>query len=473
MKKDVSTEPPAGALSFSSRMAMTVGLICLSPMMLGNALSYYDRGGEMDHFYALFLFLLLVTAAMTVLLLRTQPALPASFLFTGVILLLAIYLRAACLNHVTGDYANFLTVWVSNLRENGGFAALGELQSDYNVPYLYLLALISYIPLDDLLLIKFVSITADLLMALTAVAVARELGVSPNKRLIILAGVLFAPTVWLNSAYWAQCDVLYTLFALLCFLCVLRGRPWLAVCMAGLAFAFKLQVIFFLPMLVVFMMTGRLKWRHLAAFPAVYLLVGAPALALGRSFLSLFTIYGTQVTQYSGWLNLNAPSAYSFLSLPEGYAVAPFFTAGLAAAALFLSCMLYWISQRRTPISDKTLLSLALVFCAAIPWCLPSMHERYFYMADVFAVIYAIIHPKRFYIAPMMIYASYAGYHAYLMGAYLPYSMWVPALMVVAVAVMVLRDLKEQLKQDETEVHERKEILIADRGYQEFKFSGT
>ncbi|MCL2747707.1 MAG: glycosyltransferase 87 family protein [Oscillospiraceae bacterium] len=441
---------PARPFPFSSRAALAIGLICLSPLLVGHALSYYEHGNDNDHFVAMVLFLLLTTTLMTILLLRDEPVEAGSFMLMGLILLLAVYLRAACLDRVTNDYDAFLSAWMNELREGGGFAALGKMtSSDYNVPYLYLLALLSYLPLDDLLLIKFVSIVADFILAWTAMALVKQWGLPERKSLFALGAVLFVPTVWLNSAYWAQCDVLYAVFALLCLLYVLRGRPWIAVAMAGIAFAFKLQAVFFLPMLIVFLMTRRLKVRHMLAFPAAYLLACSPALLLGRPVATLFTIYFDQTTRYSSYLNLNSPSAFALLDMNRAgeFSGAPFFTAGIVAAALTLILALYWLSHRIKYISNTILLTIALFFCIAIPWCLPSMHERYFYMADVFAVLYAIVHPKRFYIAPMVVYASYAGYHAYLFWQNLPFSMWAPALLLAVVAGFLIQDLRAQCKE--------------------------
>jgi len=126
--------------------------------------------------------------------------------------------------------------------------------------------------------------------------------------------------------------------------------------------------------------------------------------------------------------------------------------AGLVAAALFVCSVLYLLYIRGKPIPPLALLTLALAFCAMVPWCLPSMHDRYFYMADVFAVCYAVAHPRRFYVAPMMVFASYAGYHCFLFGEYLPLGglsgLWLPALMVAGVGGIALWDLRKQLAED-------------------------
>jgi len=139
----------------------------------------------------------------------------------------------------------------------------------------------------------------------------------------------------------------------------------------------------------------------------------------------------------------------------------PYFLLGLTAAVLSIGLLLFWLIRRgKKPVSDRTLLTLALVFCTLIPWLLPSMHERYFYMADVLAVCYAVANPKRFFVAPMMVYASYAGYNRYLhpwstagdswylFGGHPGRSLTLPSLLILGVAVIALWDLRKQLRED-------------------------
>ena len=59
---------------------------------------------------------------------------------------LALLLRALLLPHATLDYQDFLSKWVEHFRQNGGILALKDPVGNYNVPYLYLLALLSYLP---------------------------------------------------------------------------------------------------------------------------------------------------------------------------------------------------------------------------------------------------------------------------------------------------------------------------------------
>lgn len=428
---------PARLLFFAGFIAVFSGGVSLLTQSL-------THGGARDRLLMTLLLTALFAGAMFFVCARRPSLTLPALCMTAVVLMLALCLRAASLDHVTGDYADFLSRWVSTLREGGGFSSISSLQSDYNVPYLYILAIFSYLPFDDLYLIKFVSILADVLLAFAVTSLGRRLDLSENRRLLLLGAVLFTPTVWLNGAFWGQCDSVYALFVILSLLAAVDRRPVMTVAMAALAFSFKLQAVFFFPFLVVLFLWKRIKIRHLPVFPAVYLAVCVPALFVGRPFASLFTIYGRQVGQYSSHLNLNSPSVFAIVS--QDAPKEPFFAAGLFAAALFVLYLFYYSLQKAgTSVSGRTLVTLALVFCVGVPWLLPSMHDRYFYLADVLSVLYVMYVPRRWYVAAMTVYASYAGYHAYLMRQNLYLSMWMPALLMGAVIALLLMDFRRSV----------------------------
>ncbi len=74
---------------------------------------------------------------------------------------MAFVLRGFGMEHVTLDYTTFLSKWMEYFRENGGFAAISEQIGNYNLPYLYFLALFSYIDESDFYLIKLLSVFFD------------------------------------------------------------------------------------------------------------------------------------------------------------------------------------------------------------------------------------------------------------------------------------------------------------------------
>ena len=64
--------------------------------------------------------------------------------------------------------------------------------------------------------------------------------------------VLMLPSVFFNSAYWAQCDAIYAFFSVLSVLCVMKKRDLLAILCAAVAFQFKLQAVFLFPFLFIY-----------------------------------------------------------------------------------------------------------------------------------------------------------------------------------------------------------------------------
>ena len=73
---------------------------------------------------------------------------------------------------------------------------------------------------------------------------------------------------------------------------------------------------------------------------------------------------------------------------------------------------LAWARQDR--LNDQTVLALALLFAIGIPFLLPHMHDRYFYPADALSLVLAFGMPSLFLTAPLVEFASFLGYYAYL-----------------------------------------------------------
>ena len=158
-----------------------------------------------------------------------------SFVLAALLMTLALGLRAAVLDYKTLDYINFLSRWVEFFRQHGGFRALKYPIGNYNIPYLYFLALFSALPIDDLYLIKLLSILSDVLLAWGAMLLCSRFTKSRLRLLAVFYTILFLPTVFLNSAVWAQCDSIYVAPLLLGIYSALEDRPWLSVILACVA----------------------------------------------------------------------------------------------------------------------------------------------------------------------------------------------------------------------------------------------
>ena len=102
---------------------------------------------------------------------------------------------------------------------------------NYNAPYLYFLAAISYLPIPDLYLIKLFSILFDVVLAWGGFRLVRHFAPErPNRPLLCFCLLLLLPTVILNGAFWGQCDALYGALTLHALACALERRNRSSLC---------------------------------------------------------------------------------------------------------------------------------------------------------------------------------------------------------------------------------------------------
>ena len=343
----------------------------------------------------------------------------AFWILSAALLLVSLGARLAVFDYETLDYQNFLAHWCAFYREHGGFSALRYQIGNYNIPYLYFLSLFSYLPTRDLYLIKYLSTVFDLLLAWAVLRLVSRFAVSPGRRLGSFFTVLFLPTVYLNSAVWGQCDSIYVALLLFGIVFALEDKPRASMVMAALAFGFKLQAVFVLPIYAVLWIRGKFKAKHFLLFPLTYVILVLPAVLLGRPFLDTLTLYFSQTGSIGSGLNYNSPSVFAIFWRVENTS----FASGIAigAAFLFLINMLgvAWINRQK--LSEQSILALALLFAIGIPFLLPHMHERYFYAADILSLVMAFAFPLFSLAALLVQFASLLGYHAYLKMRYLLY----------------------------------------------------
>lgn len=348
---------------------------------------------------------------------------------------LAFILRLCLFEHITLDYEDFLSPWIDRMRAGGGLSALKDPIGNYNIPYLVYLGIISGLPIYDLYLIKLLSVLFDFILALYLMRLVSCFTDSKIKRYVCLAAALFLPTPVLNGALWGQCDSIYTAFAVMGLYYGIKRKPVLSMVCAALSFSFKLQAIFILPVYFLFMLSGRIRLRHLPIFPLTYFIAVSPAIIAGRPVLDTLTIYFSELSTVGSGLNYNSPSVYSlFRNFSD-----PELASGLGILAALSLCIIVFAAAviRRRGISDRTLLSAALVFAAGLPLLLPHMHDRYFFIADVLTLAFAAVFPAFIHTVPLTSFASLLGYHAYLKMRYLlPMRYGFTALLIVLASLL-------------------------------------
>ena len=360
----------------------------------------------------LFAFFLLMHAGV----LKSRRAVLVSVLLVAA----AFTVRGLCLDYMTLDYKDFLSKWVDFYRQNGGFKALHYPLGNYNIPYLYFLCLFSYSSINDLYLIKLLSIFFDVLLAYGAMMLLSKVRESIPARIACFFTVLFLPTVILNGSLWSQCDSIYVSLALLAIYFALDDRPILSVLCFTLSFGFKLQAVFLLPAMAVLWLKGKYKLWHFLLFPVFYVLLVLPAVALGKPFLETLTLYASQTGSIGDGLNYNSPSVYAFFQYdPNVTDLAATSRIGIIAAFVFMGVILVVCAIKRHELTNGVILAVSVLFAVGIPFLLPHMHDRYFFAADVLTVVMAYAYVKYSAAAPLTQFASLLGYHAYLKMRYL------------------------------------------------------
>jgi len=122
------------------------------------------------------------------------------------------------------------------------------------------------------------------------------------------------------------------------------------------------------------------------------------------------------------------------------------FWAGVLGAGA-IACLVALRMKKLPELIPSEVLSLALASALLIPYLLPRMHERYFYLADLFSVLYAFLRPSRWWMPVFIVCASLMSYMPFLSGQ-VSFLSWahvdlrVPALLLLIPILVVAGDLR-------------------------------
>ena len=294
-------------------------------------------------------------------------------------LLLALLTRILMLPFVSEDAGIYLLPWMQEYKIYGASALGGEF-SNYNFPYLFLMYAASLLPIEPLYAIKFISLLGDVVLALSMahlVRYYRPYGLEPLTAAVV---TLFLPTVALNAAMWGQCDSYYAAFLLLSLSYLLRNDARKAWLLWALALAFKLQSVFFLPVLALVSLRNRFNLLNPVLAAGLWVTLSLPPMLFGRSLGSTLGVYLRQ----TGEDRLVAGAANVYEWFP-GVTAAEGRIPALIACSLALMgiAFAYW----RAPDSTERRVLLAVCVLAVCPFLLPQMHDRYFFATEVLSLV--------------------------------------------------------------------------------------
>ncbi len=349
----------------------------------------------------------------------------------------------------SADYWGFLKDWMQQIREGGGYRSLGHQISNYTSPYMYIMCLLSYVSKNDLYALKIVSVIFDYAASIAVFLIVFQLSRDIRKSILGMAALLLSPTVILDSAYWCQCDIIYTTFILYALYCFFKDDSKWCLIFLGISFAFKLQALFIVPFLVMMWLKKRtIKLVHFIWLPVIYVISALPAWMMGRDFKELMLIYFNQ-SGYYPWGTLEYPNIYALLgeAMPDMRHAAEVSSAGVFMTIILLGGIAYYIYTKDINVTNELAVTLALFTVALIVYCLPHMHDRYGFLVDLLAVIYGVINVKRL---PVM-----CGYFVVSILTFMPYLIAVHivplqylALAMLGLLICVGYDLYGQIKRN-------------------------
>lgn len=337
----------------------------------------------------------------------------------GLIAALAIVMRYAITPIPSHDLYAFIFPWLKNFRENGNLAYLGAMQGDYPPLYMTLLAFISYLPsgelveayeysyfANDIYYVKTLSFIFDFVIAIGTYLIVTHL-YKENKglRLVSFALPLLLPTVITNSAFWGQCDAIYVGCVVMAVYFLIKDNPKWSSVFLGLAFAFKIQTIFIVPLFGFAWLRNKFPLRYFLLSFLTLFITFIPCYLAGASFISPFEKYGNLTTQYMD-PNLNSGSMYTFIQdICSGKSeeikqkvYEAIHIGGIMFALIASVTTWYTLHINKVKATEKSIVAIGALFAVLMPFVMPHMHERYFFMADIMIMIYCLVNKKKYYL---------------------------------------------------------------------------
>lgn len=391
---------------------LCIGYVAMTGFLLTRDYTYLEPGNTFQRVVTVLMFSLLVVLFAYPIFRRIAKAngdVGLYLLSLGGCMLLVL-VRLALIEKISVDYVVYFSKWHSAMKPLTFGEAMRANVGDYTMPYMYLTYLMTRVPMPDLYVFKYVTMLFEAWLANEVVTLAdisceKE---SLGRSLMLYFIVLMLPSVLLNGAHWGQCDAIYTTFALYGLRTALQRKPCRAAFGFAMSFAFKLQAVFLFPILPILWCTKRLKLKHALLLVGIWAAAMLPALFCGVSVPKIIGRYIDQVNGRSEF-TVNAPTMFAFVKKGLLYHVmGKNFGIAMAASAAMVLCALLWRCRER--LTNANLVDAAFCMVMAVPYLLPHMSERYFFMADMLSLAYYRGERKRIYAPALVCFASFNSY---------------------------------------------------------------
>jgi hypothetical protein len=297
---------------------------------------------------------------------------------------LAVFQRVVCFRNRPPDMSIFLEPWFAHIVHYGPVQAFAHPFSNYEPAYLYVLALGSLFHawLAPMFIIKTLSVLGTVFMAFAFADLLNSAGADRRGAFILLV----LPSVAINDALLAQCDALWVGCCMLGLAAVVRGRTLRAMIWCGLAIALKLQAAFMAPVIIGAMIGRRPPLWQWSVPAAVFLATLVPPWQLGWPAIELLTVYIHQATTDQLVGQLANPWIFGTMYAPEF--ATHWFVVGYAAAGI-AAAIIAGLAARNAR-DARLLILFGALAGTALPFLLPKMLERYYFLGDVMTLALAL-----------------------------------------------------------------------------------
>ena len=283
---------------------------------------------------------------------------------------------------VTGDMTLYLVDWYDTILANGRMMAFARPFSNYTPPYLYLLSAATLLDgvIATVSLIKLVSVLGTGALAAALTYLLRGLGGHESWKPALWMCLL--PSVVLNGPAFGQCDAMWSAACIMAVASAIRRRPIAMLVWCGIAIAFKAQAIFIAPFVLMYLIANRVPLQQWTIPALSFAAAMLPAWLIGWPARDLGTIYFRQTEWAPSFLS-SASNPWAFLQYYAPLAGSQLRWLGFAAALAATGTYIVALKDRAETL--RALLAAALLSALMLPWLLPKMHERLFFLADILA----------------------------------------------------------------------------------------
>ncbi len=361
--------------------------------------------------------------------------------------LIGIAVRIPGLDHISGDMEECLIPWYNELPAHQGIDVLRNYTGNYGIPYVFILWILHYFPGAVHIKIKAVSVFFEFAASVGAGLLASHFYEGNRKKAAFVCGfglTVLYPALVINGAYWGQCDGIYSSLLILALYLLFEDRHFLSFVLFGAAFAFKLQAVFILPFLILYLYRRRtVSFINLLIIPVVVEIMYIPGFIAGYGPLAPVTVYMGQTADYPQ-MYMHYPNLWCYFWSFADYEMFHVPVIGWVAAGFALSLCMLMLKGR--DLSDRTWISVAMWSSLFPVYFLPAMHERYSTAAELIAVIYAILRPKRSWTSVFLwLTISWAVYQPMIMDRFPEQEKTAIGMMFVLIAltVFMIKDVSE------------------------------